>query len=78
MSLTSRKSRKFSLSNKRNVTPRFFKVLLSFKEEFKRLPANTNSARRIQDIKDAGYTIASVSRTKGLKGIIVLENGVKS
>lgn len=51
-----------------SVTPLFFKVLLSFKEEFERLPANPNSARRIQDIKDAGYTIASVSRPNGLKG----------
>ncbi len=51
-----------------SVTPLFFKVLLSFKEEFERLPVNPNSARRIQDIKDAGYTIASVSRPKGLKG----------
>lgn len=61
-----------------SVTPRFFKVLLSFKEEFKGLSVNPNSARRIQDIKDAGYTIASVSRSKGLKGIIVLKDGVKS
>lgn len=61
-----------------SVTPLFFKVLLSFKEEFERLSVNPNSARRIQDIKDAGYTIASVSRPKGLKGIIVLKNGAKS
>lgn len=51
-----------------DVTPLFFKVLLSFKEEFKELPANPNSARRIQDIKDAGYTIASVPRGEGLRG----------
>ena len=51
-----------------DVTPLFFKVLLSFQEEFDRLPVNPNSARRIQDIKDAGYTIASVPRPKGLKG----------
>ena len=51
-----------------SVTPLFFKVLLSFKEEFERLPMNPNSARRIQDIKDAGYTLASVPRPNGLKG----------
>lgn len=51
-----------------DVTPLFFNVLLSFKEEFDALPVNTNSARRIQDIKEAGYTIASVPRPKGLKG----------
>lgn len=51
-----------------DVTPLFFKVLLSFKEEFDRFPMNPNSARRIQDIKDAGYTLASVPRPKGLKG----------
>lgn len=51
-----------------DVTPLFFKVLLSFKEEFENLPVNPNSARRIQDIKDAGYTLASVPRAAGLKG----------
>lgn len=43
-----------------NVTKPFFDVLLSFKEEIDNLPKNNNGARRIQDIKDAGYTIASV------------------
>lgn len=51
-----------------DVTPEFFKVLLSFKEEFDRFPMNPNPARRIQDIKDAGYTIASIARPKGLLG----------
>lgn len=51
-----------------DVTPLFFDVLLSFKEEFERLPNNPNPARRIQDIKDAGYTIASVRRPKRYKG----------
>lgn len=51
-----------------SVTPIFFNVLLSFKEEFERFPMNPNSARRIQDIKDAGYTLASVPRPNGLKG----------
>lgn len=49
-----------------SVTPKFFKVLLSFKEEFERFPSNPNSARRIQDIKEAGYTVASVPRPQGL------------
>lgn len=51
-----------------SVTPSFFNILLSFKEEFERFPMNPNSARRIQDIKDAGYTLASVPRSNGLKG----------
>lgn len=41
------------------VTKEFFFVLLSFKEETE-FPPNDNPARRIQDIKDAGYTIASI------------------
>ncbi len=47
------------------VTKKFFDVLLSFKEEAERLPQNNNGARRIQEIKDAGYTIASVPNAKG-------------
>lgn len=42
-----------------DVTKEFFFVLLSFKEETE-FPANDNPARRIQDIKDAGYTVASI------------------
>lgn len=42
-----------------DVTKEFFFVLLSFKEETE-FPPNDNPARRIQDIKDAGYTIASI------------------
>lgn len=41
------------------VTKEFFFKLLSFKEETE-FPPNDNPARRIQDIKDAGYTIASI------------------
>lgn len=41
------------------VTKEFFFVLLSFKEETE-FPPNDNPARRIQDIKDAGYTLASI------------------
>lgn len=48
-----------------DVTKPFFDVLLSFKEEIENLPQNNNGARRIQDIKDAGYTIASVPHAKG-------------
>ena len=48
-----------------DVTPDFFDILLSFKEELERFPPNRNPARRIQDIKDAGYTIASVPRQNG-------------
>jgi hypothetical protein len=49
------------------VTKPFFITLLSFKEEIENLPSNNNGARRIQDIKDAGYTIASVPNAKGRK-----------
>jgi len=48
-----------------DVTKPFFDVLLSFKEEIEKLPQNNNGARRIQDIKDAGYTVASVPNAKG-------------
>lgn len=40
------------------ITIDFFKVLLSFKEEDKGLPKNPNGQRRLQDLKDQGYTIA--------------------
>ena len=52
---------------KGDVTKPFFDVLLSFKEEIERLPINNNGARRIQDIKDAGYTVASVPNAKDRK-----------
>lgn len=45
--------------NNADVTKEFFFVLLSFKEETE-FPTNDNPARRIQDIKDAGYTLASI------------------
>ncbi len=51
-----------------NVTPLFFNILLSFKEECDNFPQNPNPARRIQDIKDAGYTLASIPRPNGSKG----------
>lgn len=40
------------------VTIDFFKTLLSFREEDKNLPANPNAQRRLQDLKDQGYTIS--------------------
>lgn len=36
----------------------FFKVLLSFNEEIDSFPANPNSQRRFQYLKDQGYTIS--------------------
>ena len=51
-----------------NVTSLFFNILLSFKEECDNFPQNPNPARRIQDIKDAGYTLASIPRPNGSKG----------
>lgn len=50
---------------KGHVTKPFFDILLSFKEEIERLPQNNNGARRIQDIKDAGYTVASIPNARG-------------
>lgn len=51
-------------ANKGNVTKYIFKALLSFKSESKfPLPDGTfsdNPAKRIQELKNAGYTIASV------------------
>lgn len=44
------------------VTKKFFHILLSFKEETE-FPPNDNPARRIQDIKEAGYTLASIPRS---------------
>ncbi len=49
-------------NNNALVTKEFFRVLLSFKEETE-FPPNDNPARRIQDIKDAGYTLASIPRS---------------
>ncbi|MCM1519905.1 MAG: hypothetical protein NC098_03890 [Lachnoclostridium sp.] len=46
--------------SKAHVTKEFFYALLTFKPVTK-FPPNNNPARRIQDIKDAGYTIATIS-----------------
>lgn len=40
------------------VTIEFFKVLASLKEEVNSFPNNSNPQRRIQSIKDRGYTVA--------------------
>lgn len=40
------------------VTIGFFEVLLSFKEEVDGFPENPNPQRRLQDLKDRGYTIS--------------------
>lgn len=54
------------MANNADVTKEFFFVLLSFKEETE-FPPNDNSARRIQDIKEAGYTLASIPNAIGRK-----------
>lgn len=54
------------LKNRAEVTKKFFFVLLSFEEETE-FPPNDNPARRIQDIKEAGYTIASIPHSIGRK-----------
>lgn len=56
-----REKKKWEKSNAL-VTREFFYKLLSFKEETE-FPPNDNPARRIQDIKDAGYTLASIPRS---------------
>ena len=50
--------KKWQLS-KATVTRGFFMKLLSFKEETE-FPQSDNPARRIQDIKDSGYTVVSI------------------
>lgn len=40
------------------VTIDFFRILLSFKEEVDNFPDNPNPQRRLQDLKDQGYTIS--------------------
>lgn len=59
-------------NSKARVTKEFFYKLLSFKEETE-FPLNDNPARRIQDIKEAGYTLASVPNAcKGKTSRILL------
>lgn len=47
-------------ASKASVTKKFFLALLTFSPVTK-FPANNNPQRRIQAIKDAGYTIATIS-----------------
>ena len=54
------------LANNAEVTKEFFFVLLSFREETE-FPINDNPARRIQDIKEAGYTLVSIPNAIGRK-----------
>ncbi len=58
-------------ASKADVTKQFFFKLLSFREETE-FPQNDNPARRIQDIKDAGYTVASIPNRKGRTSRILL------
>lgn len=53
------------------VTKEFFFALLTFKPVID-FPPNDNPARRIQDIKDAGYTIATIHHYKGRKSARIL------
>lgn len=53
------------------VTKEFFFALLTFKPVID-FPPNDNPARRIQDIKDAGYTIATIHHYKGSKSARIL------
>lgn len=57
--------------SKADVTKEFFFAMLTFKPvtEF---PPNDNPARRIQDIKDAGYTVATIHHYEGRKSARVL------
>lgn len=63
--------RKVWENSKANVTKEFFFALLTFKPvtEF---PPNDNPARRIQDIKDAGYTVATIHHYKDRKSARIL------
>lgn len=61
-----RNERKKWRKNRADVTKEFFFTLLSFREETE-FPANDNPARRIQDIKEAGYTLASIPNAIGRK-----------
>ena len=57
--------------SKAAVTKEFFFALLTFKPVIT-FPPNDNPARRIQDIKDAGYTIATIPNYKDKKSARVL------
>lgn len=57
--------------SKAYVTKDFFNALLTF-EPVTVFPPNDNPARRIQDIKDAGYTIATIHHYQGKKSARIL------
>lgn len=57
--------------SKADVTKEFFYALLTFKPVTK-FPKNDNPARRIQDIKDEGYTVATIHHFKGKKSARIL------
>lgn len=57
--------------SKADVTKEFFYALLSFRPVTD-FPENDNPARRIQDIKDAGYTIATLHHYIGRKSARIL------
>lgn len=57
--------------SKADVTKEFFFKLLSFKPETE-FPVNDNPDRRIQDIKDAGYTLATIHHYIGRKSARIL------
>lgn len=63
--------RKVWENSRADVTKEFFFALLTFKPvaEF---PPNDNPARRIQDIKDAGYTVATIHHYQDRKSARIL------
>lgn len=65
------KEREIWENSKADVTKEFFFAMLTFKPvtEF---PPNDNPARRIQDIKDAGYTVATIHHYKDRKSARIL------
>ena len=65
------KERKEWEESKAEVTKEFFFALLTFRPVTK-FPPNNNPARRIQDIKDAGYTIATIHHYEGKKSARIL------
>lgn len=63
--------RKVWEKSKAEVTKKIFFALLTFKPVID-FPPNDNLARRIQYIKDAGYTIATIPNYKGKKSARIL------
>ena len=57
--------------SKADVTKEFFFALLTFKPVID-FPPNDNPARRIQDIKDAGYTVATIHHYQDRKSARIL------